>query len=683
MNTNKSLLRLVIKISTFIIATALSSFACQTLNTLPFASTPTLTPPPTAVPTPLPPIPVQPGAENPDEPVFITGEITYTSPFFLNSIYEPFVLLEDAAGFIHRDKNFVFRLEGQAIGPVEIQGEDEPLTYSLALPSIPQGTQVDVDNDGNDDPGVQVFAIAYWSNTWGGPFLERRDGEGWSTAYVSTITDPERDDEVVGGILVVWAPDDEQSFPTSFGEDGLLFTEDDPVAPIPGGYNLVDLDQAPFYIYKEARPRINLNEGDIAVTDYSNLDYAEAFEALVTKAGREYPFTQDKGIDWQALQEKYTPRFNEVAGDLEFYEALHDFAQEIPDGHVGMQINGQAFYNKHGGSFGMILAELSDGRVLVSRVFPDSPADKAGIQKGAEIVAWNEVSVLEALEAIVPYFGPYSTAHHERLEKAIFLTRVPVDTTLKVRFINPDRSDEKEVTMKAIVEYDSLFAALPELSKDPILPPVVGEILDDSGLGYIQVNTFSADYSLMARLWEHFLQGMIDNETPGLVIDLRANSGGSGQLALDFAGYFFDHEMDLSQNRYYSEITHSFELSGPVTHLMPGPFEFKGPVAVLVSPYCISACEGFAYALSQEGRSIIVGHFPTAGAYGEVGRGQYHLPGDISMQFPTGRHESPDGKLLIEGSGVPLDISVPVTEESVLGEADAVLNAAIDALLKK
>ena len=64
--------------------------------------------------------------------------------------------------------------------------------------------------------------------------------------------------------------------------------------------------------------------------------------------------------------------------------------------------------------------------------------------------------------------------------------------------------------------------------------------------------------------------------------------------------------------------------------------------------------------------------------FGEVGRGQYDLPGDFSLQVPTGRPETLDGELLIEGSGVPLDIQVPVTLESALGRVDAVLEAALD-----
>ena len=104
---------------------------------------------------------------------------------------------------------------------------------------------------------------------------------------------------------------------------------------------------------------------------------------------------------------------------------------------------------------------------------------------------------------------------------------------------------------------------------------------------------------------------------------------------------------------------------------------------MLVSPYCVSACEGFAHALSQGGRSTIVGHYPTAGAFGEVGRGQYELPDEISMQFPTGRPETMNGDLLIEGVGVQPDVVVPVTEDSALERVDAVLEAAIQSVLEQ
>ena len=660
----------------------LASLACQV--TTQATPTPTLAPPPpTTTPTPLPPRPVEPGEANPDEPVFVTGEIPFTSPFFLDSIAEAFVMLEDQAGFIQRNLDFEFPLTSQAIGPVELV-DDDTVTFQLALPAIPQGTLIDLDNDGEEDTGVQVFAVAYWSNTWGGPFLERRDGTGWSNAYASTTTDSDRDSEIDGGTLLVWSPDDEQGFPTGFGDDGKLFTEDDPTAPIPAGYTLVSLDEQPFRTYKEARPNMGLHEGDTAVNDYSDQSYTEAFDALFEKVSVEYPFTPDKSINWDDLYDEYAPRVADASDDEDFFWALKDFTLAIPDAHIGIGFNdmiGDLFYEKYGGSFGLILTELSDGRFLVTNVLPGTPGADAGIQVGAEILDWDSQPVGEAIGEVVPFFGPYSTEHHQQLEQLVFLTRVSPGSEVTISFANPMDAAPQEITLESDVEYDSLFEWIPSFAENELALPVEGMVLDESGLGYIRITTFSDDYNLEAQLWGRYIDELIEYGVPGLIIDVRVNGGGSSGLARDFAGYFFDEEVTLSRRSYYNNLLGKFEYKDYPARIIPGPAYFDGPMAILISPYCVSACEGFAYALAQRDNVIVLGHFPSAGAYGEVGRGQYNLPADLSIQFPTGRSETPEGDLLIEGMGVVPDIVVPITEASALGQIDAVLEAAIEALL--
>jgi carboxyl-terminal processing protease len=218
---------------------------------------------------------------------------------------------------------------------------------------------------------------------------------------------------------------------------------------------------------------------------------------------------------------------------------------------------------------------------------------------------------------------------------------------------------------------------IPSFSADRLEMPIVGYVLPGQSLGYIRINTFSDDYTLMAKLWDRYIQNMIDNEVPGLIIDLRTNPGGSLGLAMDFAGFFFDREITLYENYYYSETADQFEPTGYPTRIKPAEPLYEGPIAVLISSECVSACEGFAYALQYDQRSTVIGHFPTAGAFGEVGLGQYSLPGDLSIQFPTGRPEAPDGSIVIEGQGVIPDITVPVTEDSALGRLDTVLEAAV------
>ena len=257
-----------------------------------------------------------------------------------------------------------------------------------------------------------------------------------------------------------------------------------------------------------------------------------------------------------------------------------------------------------------------------------------------------------------------------------------MSTQIQVGYQNPEGT-AAAADLTATVEYDSLFAALPEFGYDEMMLPIEAQVLDDSGLGYLQVTTFSEDYNLMARLWEFHLNQLMEAEVPGLIIDVRNNGGGNGALALDFAGYFFSEGAELSRHLYYNEDSGAFEARGAPSRLEPGPFVFEGPVAVLVGPNCVSACEGFVHAMTHDDRAMVVGHAPTAGAFGEVGRGQYDLPGDISLQFPTGRPETLDGKLLIEGQGVPPDLVVPVTFDSAMGTTDSVLETAVQALLDR
>ena len=663
-----------------ILLLTITILACNTVSGVPDTPVP---PSPTITPTStlLPPIPVQPGEDNPKEPVFINGDIPYTSPFFLNTLSEPFVLLEDQAGFINRDEEFLFPIGGQAVGPVTVL-DDGTVTYSLALPSVPQGTQLDLDNNRSKDKGVQVFAIAYWSNTWGGPFLEERDGTGWSTAYASTTVDPDNDNEISGGMIIIWAPDDEQGFPVGFGEDGLLFTEDDPIENIPAGYNFVDLDQTPFKIFKVPRLSFNLNEGDIAVNDYSDLSYTTAFNSMFEKASREYPFTQEKRIKWEQLYELVIPYVEEAEDTEEYYRALRAFVNEIPDAHVGLSFNADVFFEERGGGLGIVLTELSDHRVIVSRLLPDTPAADADIELGAEILSIDDTPIAEKIIDVIPDFGPYSTEHHKRLEQVVFLTRFPPDEKVTISYRNPGETTAREETLTTEVEYSSLFESIPTFMIDEVALPIEGEILDDSGLGYIRINTFSEDYSLMAKTWDHYMESFIANDVPGLIIDVRTNSGGSGSIALDFAGYFFEEEISLYQGKYYNDKSGEFESTQLPAILKPGTTYFDRPVAVIVSPYCISACEGFTYAMGQNSETIIIGHFPTAGAFGEVGRGQYELPEDISAQFPTGRPETMEGELLIEGTGVIPDVIIPVTFETAMGE-DTLLIKAIEILLEQ
>ncbi len=652
-----------------------ASLACANFN---LGGDDNAAPTASGLPTPIAD-PGQPVRGDANEPVVITGTIPFTSPFFLDGNAEPFILLEDQTGFITRDLYFEFPKAGQTIGAVEMLN-DSTLSFSLALPAVPQAILNDVDQNGREDKGVMVFQIAYWSNTWGDIFLEKRDGTGWSGAYTTATVDANREYEIDGGHLLIWAPDDQQGFPSGFGEDGLLFTADDPVVSVPAGYSVVDLNSEPFNIYKEANPVFELIEGGGALKDFSEMKRLEAFDAMFERVRVEYPFTAEKNVDWDVLYAEYRPQVEAAANNRALYQVLKAFTLSIPDAHVGISFDANDFYECCGGSLGLVLKELSDGRVIVTEVIPGTTGAREGIQVGTEISQWNGTPITQAIDAVVSYLGPYSTPHHERLDQVQMLTRVAPGSQVTLTYANPG-AGAKTATLDAPDEYDSLFAHLYYFNTDPTALPIHAYTLEN-GLGYMQITTFSDDYNLMARTFERYVENLIENNVPGLIIDIRQNGGGSGGLALAFAEYFVNREVEVAQRLYYNGLLDAFEYGKFPTTLEPAPAHYRGDIVVLIGPECISACEGFAYYLSFSDRVTFIGHAPTAGAFGEVSRGQYKLPGDYSLQFPTGRPETMDGEILIEGIGVTPDILVPVTYESALGLVDAVLEAAIEALGK-
>lgn len=245
-------------------------------------------------------------------PVIITGELAYSNAFFTSGVDEPLIILEDQAGFVDRNERYIFPLESQALGQITSDFYTSPFSYSLSLPKVPSGGLRDVDNDGNEDTGLMVFAIAHWTNLFGDRLLEARDlcgGGGWSTGYASTRASAEIETklEIIGGKFIIYAPDANQGFPSGFGADALLFTEDDPIVSVPQGYSVVDMDEDPFVFDRAAQQVIDLHEPEeAAINDFSALSYADAFQAMVELFRKEYAYTELYNLDWDKLFERPT-----------------------------------------------------------------------------------------------------------------------------------------------------------------------------------------------------------------------------------------------------------------------------------------------------------------------------------------------------------------------------------------
>jgi hypothetical protein len=279
---------------------------------------------------------------------------------------------------------------------------------------------------------------------------------------------------------------------------------------------------------------------------------------------------------------------------------------------------------------------------------------------------------------VVPPTLPASMESSVRFQQARYLLRSPVGTEAAIKFTNPDGTTLDSV-LKSVPENESHRFTSIYKGFDSNALPVEYKILD-SGVGYVKINSNYDDLNLIIKLFERALKVFEANGVPGIVIDLRQNSGGA---PLGLAGFLTDQEIPLGQIEYFSEKTGKFESEGLREKVLPNENQYHfDKIVLLVGQACASACELEAYGFSQIPGTIVVGTTPSAGTEAEVSRGQFELPEGFLMQVPTGRLTLPDGSIFLEGQGVHLTLRVPVDENFALSPEDEVLKAGEKAVLQ-
>jgi C-terminal processing protease CtpA/Prc len=627
------------------------------------------------------------------QPHLISGTYQVTNDFVLTNYYvENAVALVDMRAFVLRDEEWELPVESQVLGVMNFDAESLSGTFDLNLPAVPRGTLNDVDNNGVEDLGVQIFAVAYSPNLYGGPFSQGDDrSRGWPTYLASVRTDPENNDEVLGGRLVIWAPDAGQKFPSGFGDDGLLFTADDPSAPVPAGYSVIDLDQDPFVFSQESTPEFTLFEPiDIMPKDFSDKSYLQAFDQMFEIVRKEYAFADIKGKapDWDALYLQIRPRVEQAENGNDpnaFYLALRDFTWAFRDGHVALgagQYSQQDFQTKVSGGYGFAIREFNDGHVFATFVMEGGPAQLAGMETGAEILEFNEQPITEAIDTAQSYSLQSSDFALRYQKTRYLLTALPGEQAI-VRFVNPGMASSEQVVLTAVAEQQSFGRTSVYFGVDrSSLLPVDARIIPtgNDSVGYIRMNSNADDLNLTIRLFERALQNFTAAEVAGIVIDMRYNTGGA---SLGLAGFLTDQEIQMGQLAYYSDVTGKFEAEGSRQKVLPNENQYHfDKMVLLVGQACFSACEIEAYGFSQVPGMIVVGQTPTAGVEAETARGQFVLPEGFQLTIPTGRMTLPDGSLFLEGQGVQPTLRVPVDATTAYATEDVVLQAGMDAVLQ-
>lgn len=230
------------------------------------------------------------------------------------------------------------------------------------------------------------------------------------------------------------------------------------------------------------------------------------------------------------------------------------------------------------------------------------------------------------------------------------LQAVSKDLHLRVTF-NPEAIAERDRNVSPADSARYMDNYIRRLQRDNFGFKQV-EILDGN-IGYLDLRSFSDTQfaSETATAAMNFL-----SNTDAIIIDLRANGGGSPQMIQLISSYLFEGRVHL--NNFYMRPTDETLQTWTLPYV-PGKRNTTADVYVLTSGSTFSAAEEFSYNLKNLERATLIGETTGGGAHPG---GNQPVNDRFMIWLPTGRAISPITKTNWEGTGVVPHINVPAAE---------------------
>jgi hypothetical protein len=194
------------------------------------------------------------------------------------------------------------------------------------------------------------------------------------------------------------------------------------------------------------------------------------------------------------------------------------------------------------------------------------------------------------------------------------------------------------------------------------------------GFGYIYIGTWNAsqvDASALDAALARF------RDAPGLIIDVRPNSGGSDAPAFAFAGRFTTRPFVASYVQTRNGLRHD-DLGAPEPRLVTprGSWQYTKPVIVIAGRGGFSANESFVAAMRALPQVTVIGD-TTGGASGNPG--VYPLGNGWSFTVPRWVEFGPDRKP-IEWHGIAPDVAIEWSPISTETAGDPLIDTAVGML---
>jgi len=339
------------------------------------------------------------------------------------------------------------------------------------------------------------------------------------------------------------------------------------------------------------------------------------------------------------------------------YEAIRGYLKALDDPYTEFfdPKAFRTFTEDMQGSFGGVgmRLESKDGKILVVSPIEGTPAFKAGIKPGDQIVEVDGQSVVD-----------------KPLDLVVSMIRGEVGKEVKIKIYRESEKKYYEFVLKrALIEV-----------------PVVEYKVLDNNIGYIRFYEFTQNSP--QKLSDAFRA--LEKKVSGVILDLRNNPGGDLKAAVTIASFFISENDQVKTIIKDNNTSKTFDTKGIIVYrqdrdkrlygekVVKGTYKWNKPLIVLVNRYSASASEILSGAINDYNKGILVGEK----TFGKgVVQTIFTLSDGSAVKITTEKYLLPSGRD-INKEGIVPEVLVEMAPESVGRGNDIQLNRAIEILKK-
>jgi carboxyl-terminal processing protease len=323
--------------------------------------------------------------------------------------------------------------------------------------------------------------------------------------------------------------------------------------------------------------------GGFLMQNRTTTDGAKVLDQVLNLVSQRFVDTVSAAALYEKAAKGLVKELNDPYSELFSPKELASFSQQTNGKYagIGMQIEDQ------------------QGAITISKVFPHTPAEAAGVREGDKIL----------------YVDSLSTRGWKTQQVSDYLIGTP-GTKVTVRFGRPGVTEPIRTTFTRQVIH---------------IPAVPFAIVLDNKIGYIPVQRFNETSSEEVKAAVADLQ---KDGIKGVILDMRGNPGGILDQSITMSNLFLKNGQEIVSVRSRANDTQSFGTRG-------NPAFPTLPVAVLTDEYTASASEIVAGALQDHDRALVVGQ--TSFGKGLV-QTLFPLDGGYALKITTAKWFTPSGR---------------------------------------